>query len=82
MGVFSPTMPSFMPLFSSPGPVALNSDPCLFERSSLASGAGQSFSSHRWAFLSPLQVALVLAIPRKMRFTWFGVFKCLLSFPL
>lgn len=60
----------------------VNFDPCMFEQSYLVSGAGQRFSSRRWAFLSPLQMALVLNIPRKMRFTLLGVFKYLLSFPV
>lgn len=72
MGGFFPTTPSFTPLLSFPRLVAVNVDPCMFEQSYLVSGARQCFSSHWWAFLRPLQVALVLDIPRKMRFTLLG----------
>lgn len=74
MGVFSPTMPGFTSLLSFSGLVVVDFDPCMFEQSYLASGARQCLSSRRWAFLSPLQMALVLDIPRKMHFTLLGVF--------
>lgn len=81
MGVFPPATPSFTSL---PGLVAVNFHPRVFEQGYLASGAGQCFSSHRWAwaFLSPLQMALVLDIPGKTCFTLLAVFEYLLSFPL
>lgn len=69
-----PAMPSFTSLLSFPGLVSVNFDPCMFKQSYLTSGARHCFSSHRWAFLGLLQMALALNIARKMPFTLLGVF--------